>query len=202
MKKGYFLKVILFEENIMKTKQIISNCIYLMVFLIIISVFYSCNDEKAVPQQVIEEKDILQPDIISTNITVSFVDSSFTKAILKADKAKVFNERKKTYFEGNVKADFFSSKLKQRVSWLTSDSAEVDDNTKDMLAKGNVVVVSDSNNTRLETSILHWDNKTQKLFSTEFVTITSPQEDIRGWGFESDINLTHYRIFKVSGEHR
>ncbi len=192
----------LFEEVAMSKNQLIIKYYNFLLFIILLFYFGSCNEEKAVPEKIIENIDIIQPDIISKDITVSFVDSSFTKAILKADKAKVFNERKKTYLEGNVKADFFSQKTKQRVSWLTSDSAEVDDNTKDLLAKGNVVVVSDSNNTRLETSILHWDNKTQKLYSTEFVNITSPQENIKGWGFESDINLTYYRIFKVSGERK
>jgi len=192
----------LFEEVAMSKNQLIIKYYNFLLFIILLFYFGSCNEEKAVPEKIIENIDIIQPDIISKDITVSFVDSSFTKAILKADKAKVFNERKKTYLEGNVKADFFSQKTKQRVSWLTSDSAEVDDNTKDLLAKGNVVVVSDSNNTRLETSILHWDNKTQKLYSTEFVKITSPQENIKSWGFESDINLTYYRIFKVSGERK
>jgi len=192
----------LFEEVAMSKNQLIIKYYNFLLFIILLFYFGSCNEEKAVPEKIIENIDIIQPDIISKDITVSFVDSSFTKAILKADKAKVFNERKKTYLEGNVKADFFSQKTKQRVSWLTSDSAEVDDNTKDLLAKGNVVVVSDSNNTRLETSILHWDNKTQKLYSTEFVNITSPQENIKGWGFESDINLSNYRIFKVSGIHK
>ncbi|HPI19808.1 MAG TPA: LPS export ABC transporter periplasmic protein LptC [Candidatus Kapabacteria bacterium] len=186
----------------MKKIIFITNYFKVLIFLIILISLISCNEEKAVPQKIIEDIGMIQPDIISTNITVSFVDSSYTKAVLKADRAKVFNERKKTYLEGNVKADFFSQKTKQRVSWLTSDSAEVDDNTKDMLAKGNVVVVSDSNNTRLETTILHWDNKTQKLYSTEFVNITSPQENIKGWGFESDINLSNYRIFKVSGSRK
>jgi hypothetical protein len=44
-----------------------------------------------------------------------------------------------------------------------------------------------------------WDNGSQKLYSTEFVTITSPNEKIQGYGFESDQNLTNYKIFKVSG---
>ena len=85
---------------------------------------------------------------------------------------------------------------------MSCDSAEIDDRTKNMLAKGNVLVWSDSSRTKLETSVLHWDNKTQLFYSTEFVTIDSPEEKIQGYGFESDQNLKYYRIFKVSGEQK
>jgi len=32
------------------------------------------------------------------------------------------------------------------------------------------------------------------------VRITSPDEKLQGYGFESDLNLTNYKIYKVSGE--
>lgn len=176
-----------------------AHSLRILIFALSLAFLYCCSEEEQLPQKAVESKEIIQPEIVGNQVTVTFVDSSHTKAVLKADRARVFSEHKKTYLDGNVKTDFFSAKTKERISWLSSDSAEIDDSSKDMLAKGNVVLVSDSNKTRLETSILFWDNKTQKLYSTEFVKIKSPQESISGWGFESDINLNNYRIFKVSG---
>ena len=51
----------------------------------------------------------------------------------------------------------------------------------------------------LRTSKLLWKNKTQKVYSDVFVRITTPKEIIEGIGFESDQNLTNYKIYQVSG---
>ena len=68
-----------------------------------------------------------------------------------------------------------------------------------MFAKGNVVVISDSTNTSLETQKLNWDNIEKKIYSDLFVKITTPKEIINGVGFESDEHLHNYKIFKVTG---
>lgn len=68
-----------------------------------------------------------------------------------------------------------------------------------MLAQGNVIVVAESKGRRLETQLLEWDNLRQKIYSTEYVTITTPTEIINGYGFESDPNLNEYKINRVSG---
>ena len=66
-----------------------------------------------------------------------------------------------------------------------------------MIAMGNVVVVSDSNNTTITTSLLKWNNDTRKLTSDRYVKIISPEQEIEGIGFESDETLKNYTIYKV-----
>ena len=88
------------------------------------------------------------------------------------------------------------------MSHLVADSAKIDDKTRDMFAFGNVVVVSDSTGSRLETQVLEWNNRTQRLYSNEFVRINTPNETIEGYGFESDPSLKNYRISRVSGVKR
>ncbi len=68
-----------------------------------------------------------------------------------------------------------------------------------MFAGGNVVVISDSSKVELKTPFLEWKNAEKKLYSTERVEISSPKEKIFGYGFESDLKLSNYKIFKVSG---
>ena len=141
----------------------------------------------------------ITPDQTGWDVTVHFLDSSFTKAILKAGRTRIFQKRYETILDEGLEVEFFSEKTNKRVSKLTADSAIVDDRTKNIVAKGHVVIVADSSGTKLETSVLHWNNKTQKLYSTEFVRITTKNETLEGWGFESDQNLNNYKIFKVSG---
>ncbi len=143
-----------------------------------------------------------EPDQTSFHVKALFVDSSFTKAILYAGRARIFQERFETLLDSSVRVDFMSSKSDSRLSVLTADSARIDDRTKNMLARGRVKVVSDSSGTKLETSLLEWDNRSRKIYSTEFVRITSPTETLQGYGFESDPTLSNYKILRVSGEKR
>lgn len=139
------------------------------------------------------------PDQISWGLEVFFIDSSFTKALLKAKKARTYKSRMETFLDSGLSTVFYTLGSDFETN-LTADSARIDDKTKNMIARGHVVVISDSSKTKLETSLLEWNNKEQKFYSTEFVRITSPMETIQGYGFESDHNLENYRISKVSGE--
>ena len=171
--------------------------------LIILIIFFGCDDSQNVPK--IKEKNVnyeIMPDQISFDVEVFFADSSFTKAVLKAKRARIYQKRMETLLDGGIKVEFLSRFTGKRVSILTADSARIDDKTKNMLSGGHVIVISDSSGTKLETTRLEWINETQKLYSTEFVKIISPNETIQGYGFESDQNLSNYKIFRVSGEQR
>lgn len=52
---------------------------------------------------------------------------------------------------------------------------------------------------QLSTEKLTWNQATQKIYTDQFVKITTPDEVIYGEGFESNQNFTEYRIFKISG---
>lgn len=140
-----------------------------------------------------------EPDQVGVDIEVIFADSGYTKAILKSDKGRVFQDNQETFLDDNLKVDFYSKKSQKRISHLVADSARIDDVTKNMLARGSVVVISDSTGNKLETEVLEWNNRTQKIYSNEFVKITTRNEIITGYGFESDQNLDNYKINRVSG---
>lgn len=172
----------------------------MIIVIIAISFTNSCGNKKGAKPKVLDSTDwSLQPDQISHNFEMFFVDSSWTKAKLKAGRGRVYQARMETLIDQSLRLDLYSKNSSNVATWLTADSARIDDRTKDMIAKGNVIVYSDSSLTKLETSQLQWNQAEQKFFSTEFVRINSPQELIEGYGFESDQFLLNYRIFKVSG---
>ncbi len=141
------------------------------------------------------------PDHTSWNIRVTFMDSSRVKAMLSANRARVFEQRKETLLDTNVKV-IFNNAMSKQLAVLTSDSARIDDRTRNMFASGHVYVVSDSTQTSLATPNLMWDHDKQQLFTQDKVHIKTPTETIDGTGFISDQFLKNYRIFKVSGVSR
>ncbi len=173
------------------------------LILITIVFLFSCEARKeAVRKKVDSLSQSQKPDQLSKNVTVIFADSNFTKAVLTAKQARVFKAKNVTYLDSSVNVEFMSKYTNKRMSILTSDSAQIDDLTKDMIAMGNVIVISDSTGLKLETSVLEWSNIRQKIYSNQFVRITTANELILGYGFESNPNLSNYKIMKVSGIQR
>lgn len=140
------------------------------------------------------------PDQIFKHFEVFFYDSSSKKARLTANSAKMFFKLKKTVVDTNVYCEFYDIKTNKISTILQSDSAIIEDDTKNMYAYGNVKVSSDSSKTKLTSQELKWDNQKQILISNKYVKIDSPYEIIEGYGFESNLNLTNYKIFRVSGQ--
>lgn len=172
-----------------------------IIFMLIINFFLSqcgkVTEEKYTSE--INMKLEENPDQFAKDVHVEFYDSTYLRAKLWARTGKVYQQRGETWLYDSIVVEFFSKTTQQRQSTLTADSAKINDRTKDMYAYGKVIVVADSPRIVLRTSFLEWRNKFQRLYSNEYVEISSPEEEVRGFGFESDLNLVNYRIFKVSG---
>ncbi|MEI7824992.1 MAG: LPS export ABC transporter periplasmic protein LptC, partial [Chlorobiaceae bacterium] len=80
---------------------------------------------------------------------------------------------------------------------ITAQKALIHEN-QDIEAQGNVIITSGT--TIIKTEYIKRTAKDQMIRSNRFVTITKPEETIRGEGFESDQALKKYRIFRGSGE--
>lgn len=169
-----------------------------LVGLFMIFSLMSCFQEESKPQRKKAKVQEELPNHTSWDIRVQFMDSSRTKAILMAKRARVYDSRRETLLDTNVKV-VFNNKASQQLAVLTADSARIDDRTRNMYASGNVVVISDSTGTSLKTPTLMWDHEKQQLYTNDKVHIKTPTEVIDGTGLISDQYLKNYRIFKVSG---
>ena len=68
-----------------------------------------------------------------------------------------------------------------------------------MKAIGSVKVLSD-NGITLYSETLNWNSNEEKLFTKDYIMITTPELDtLHGTGFESDPDLTNWKILKPSG---
>jgi LPS export ABC transporter protein LptC len=172
------------------------NKLFYFLTLIFLIFLFSCSGDENTTRKVDFNPDVM-PDQNGIDIKVVFTDSTQKKAVLYAGLAEIYNKRKETLLDSNVRVEFYKNNI--HVSTLTSKKAKIDDRTKNMLASDSVVVISLESARKLETEILEWNELEQRIYSTEFVKITTENEIIKGYGFESDPNLTDYKLHKVSG---
>jgi len=121
--------------------------------------------------------------------------------VLHADSAINYGDEERTLLMG-VHVDFYDAEGESIRSVLTAQTGEVDPDTRDLVARGNVVVTGREGH-RLETEELRWDPEREKVVSDRFVRLTKGESVVTGMGIESDPGLRRYLIqSEVRGELR
>ena len=175
--------------------QVAKKYILPAFFLLIILVSPSCSTSNS--NDTGEKRDG-RPDQESWGVTISMTDAGLQRAIVQAGHLEKFNDRLYILLDQKVEVDFFDLEEKH-TSRLTSQLAEVDEKSDFMRAIQNVVVKSDSGVT-LYTDTLSWDHSLEMIYTDSPVMITTEEEDtLYGIGFESDVQLNHWKILHPSG---
>jgi LPS export ABC transporter protein LptC len=106
---------------------------------------------------------------------------------LDAEYSETFEEKNTTAMKKvTIKVDQPSKSAATRSWTVTGDEGDLNQETKDVELRGNVVLVS-SDGLRLETERLRWDAEGQRAWTTEAVTIYRSGAVVRGTGFESRV---------------
>ena len=165
----------------------------ILIFFMIFSLCISCSKMESSynnSSEELSENEIWNPVIILTREEAKLV---------KAKSKKLYkNTNEMALLVGNVKVDFYNDEG-DHISILYSDSAQIDEQNNNLHANGNVYVVSDSGYT-LTTSKILWDNRYEMIVAEDSVMFThSAGDTLYGVGFESDIDLEQFKIFKPFG---
>ena len=137
------------------------------------------------------------PDSESWNAQMSFTKQGKRKAVLNAGYVAKYSKKQITILKEDVRVDFFDETGNLK-SYLTSKEGKVFDNTRDMVATGNVIVIS-RNGTHLYTEELHWENTSERIVSNVPVMITTDEDTLYGDTFTSDPDLINYEITNTRG---
>lgn len=140
------------------------------------------------------------PQQESWNSVVVISDSGRVLARIHAGYIRKYDSPQETMMNQGVVVFFYNENGKHTTT-LTADSGMVNEQSYDLEADGNVLVVSDDS-TRLRSKRLFWDNKRHLIHTPDYVYVTSLREKVQGQGFESDQRLRNYRIFKVTAQVR
>ncbi len=165
-----------------------------VIYLVSILLYFSCSsvEENAVS---VEEKQY--PDQESWNTEIILTKDGQKKATIIAGHFTKNNDESVVVLDESVDIDFFDEE-QSHISHLKSLRARVNERTNDLIAEGNVVVVSDSGVT-LFTEELRWDHKRERILSKVFITLVSGYDTLTGIGFESDSDLKNWIIEKPAG---
>ena len=91
-----------------------------------------------------------------------------------------------------VRVDFFDAQG-NKTSELSAREGEIDRQSRDMIARGNVVIQT-TEGTRMSTEELRFLNRTQKVHSDREVRVERAGNVLTGVGFDSDPDLKHYEF--------
>ena len=122
------------------------------------------------------------------------------RLVARADSRRMIKHesRQLAHLFGNVNVDFYNEQGRH-VSHLLADSADIHLKTHQLSASGNVIIHSDSGLVLL-TDRLDWNDQYNMLYTNDSVMFTTQESDtLYGVGFESDVDLTHWKIFRPWG---
>lgn len=141
--------------------------------------------------------EIEYPDQESWNSTLTITNDGRKVSVVEAGHYIKYSKKNMSYISEGLTADFYDENG-IHTSVLTSRGGLVNEAKQDMVAFGNVMVVSDSGTT-LFSDTLKWDNTLQKIISEIPVMITSGSDTLYGDTFISDPGLENYEITNSRG---
>lgn len=166
--------------------------------LMAIGILCSCeNDIKEVESLTNKEK---KPVTKGKNVELLYSEEANVKIKVTAPLMEEYGkleENKYIEMTEGIKVQFFDS-TQHITSTLTANYAIHQVTQKFMEAKNNVVVVNDKGE-KLNTEHLVWYEDSSKIYSDEFVKITTQDEIIMGEGMEANQDFSKWKIHKIKG---
>lgn len=135
----------------------------------------------------------------ATDVSTLISDSGITRYRLKAKEWLVFSKAAEPhwYFPEGIYIEKFDTLFHAEAS-VKADTAYYYDKKGLWELIGNVKVES-LQGERFETSQLFWNQKDEKVYSDKYIRIEQADKIITGIGFESNQNMTQYKIFNSQG---
>lgn len=133
------------------------------------------------------------PDHEMWNFKVIATSKGKMEAVIQAGHMQRFSQKSVSLFDQGVYIDFYGADG-DTASVLTADGGEYDENTSNVKAIGNVVVVSDSGFTLYTEELFYYKESDQILSNVQVKVTTTAGDTLYGVGFESDAQMNSWHI--------
>lgn len=164
----------------------------LILGCVVIAASASCSSKKQPPvaaQSALADS----ADQIMYGARFTLTDQGMLRAHLLADTAYFFDDNTRIEME-KVNATFYTA-TGAKDAVLTSQHGTTNTRTNNMIARKNVVVVSEDGR-RLTTQELVYSQQLNQISSDSAFVMTEPNRRLEGIGFRSDPNMKNIQILK------
>jgi len=166
------------------------------LFLFFLVVLISCTNDPKLVQEFVSDKQ--QPIEQIKGAELLHTENGKVKVRLVANRIERFQEIQPALIFPDHLEVYFYNDSSQLQSTLMADYASIDERKKIMLAQNNVILIS-SDDKKVETTELVWDENKNKIYTDKKVKITTGKEVIYGEGFTSTPDFKQYSITKIHG---
>lgn len=170
-----------------------------VVVMLLLFLSFSCSKEKKETVAAVFDPET-SFTLRTTKVSTLISDSGITRYRLNADEWLIYSKAKEPYwyFPKGLYVEKFDTLFNTEAS-VQADTAYNYDKKGLWKLVGNVRFQNLEGRT-LETSLLFWDQKKEKIYSDKFVKIDDNGELITGVGFEAQQDLNRYQMFNTSAE--
>ncbi|MDB4126569.1 LPS export ABC transporter periplasmic protein LptC [Flavobacteriales bacterium] len=166
----------------------------LILFFLVVLV--SCTNDPKLVQEFVSDKQ--QPIEQIKGAELLHTENGKVKVRVVASRIERFQDIEPSLIFSDHLEVYFYNDSSQLQSTLMADYASIDEGKKIMLAQNNVILIS-SDDKKLETDELIWDENKNKIYTDKKVKITTGKEVIYGEGFTSTSDFKKYSITKING---
>lgn len=171
-----------------------------IAFVFTIAMFFSCTNDTQAVRDFLAAKNL--PIGVAKNVYHVYKDSGRITSKLITPVLLDFSNRKEhpyNEFPKGVKIIKFENKKGDSVT-ITGNYSLSYAKTQVSEIVGNVVVMNHSEQSKLETDQLSWDQKTGYFMSEKPFTLFTLKDTIKGIGFESKENLSKWLSKNITGK--
>lgn len=183
------------NKDILTINSGITTTLPVVVMLLLL---LSCTGGKKKLAEAILERDSL-PMMSTFGVTTLVSDSGVTRYKVDTEEWLMFDRKKPSYwaFEKGIYLEKFDSIFQVEAS-IKADTAYFYDKDKLWKLIGDVEV-ENLQGEKFNTEILYWDQTAGRVYSDKFIRIEQIDRIIMGQGFESNQEMTNYKIHNMEG---
>lgn len=172
--------------------------LFILIFLLMAVFLPACREEQKVDISHTLDSSKM-PTMLSRNISTLISDSGITQYKIISPVWYVFDEADTPYW--NFPEGLYLQKYDPNynvIATVAADSARYFKNERTWKLQGNVEMTKFPDELFLSPRVF-WDQRRQKIYSDTFIHIENATHIIEGTGFESNENLSQYRILHPNG---
>ncbi|MCD8166509.1 MAG: LPS export ABC transporter periplasmic protein LptC [Bacteroides sp.] len=169
-----------------------------LITIVMLSLFSSCGKGKKYTGDPITERDSM-PVMITRGVTTLISDSGVTKYRIITEEWSIYDRTSPSYwaFRKGIYLENFDSLFNVEAQ-IQADTAYYYDQQRLWELIGNVEILNQEGD-KFNTELLYWDQENEKVYSDKYIRIEEPDRIISGYGFESNQQMTRYRILNMDG---